>query len=181
MLKLFQGLPRWFVYRCVMDCWAASWASRLIVLYYIGSHPFMIGIVLDFRIALFAVFMFFILKELRDYHFGGYLFFWQGLMATWLFVIVFSVVASVLIWIFGINVPGFVIKYIELATNQLKTMPPESVKEIGQETYESIAAEIPKIRAIDLARRYFIQCYLISFFISIIISVILRRQPQTQP
>jgi hypothetical protein len=155
--------------------------ALVVVLFYIGSHPFMVGIVLDFRIALFAVFMYFILRELRDSYFGGYLSFGHGLVATWLFSIVFAVIASGLIWSFGINVPEFVIKYQELATNQLQSMPAESVNEIGKETYDKIGAAIPNIRAVDLATRYFVQCFLISFFISIILSVILRRQPQIQP
>jgi Protein of unknown function (DUF4199) len=153
----------------------------IVILYYIGRHPFMIGVVLDFRIALFGVFMFFILKEIRDYHFGGLLFFWQGLIATAIFTVVFAVIASGLIWIFGINVPGFVIKYVELATNQLKSMPPEALKEIGQSTYDGIARAIKEVDAFYLAKRYFGQCYLISLFVSIILSVILRRQPQIQP
>jgi hypothetical protein len=149
----------------------------VIILYYIGRHPFLVPVFFDFRVALFAVFMFFVLKELRDYYFGGLLFFWQGLAACGLFVITFAIVASLLIWIFALNVPGFVSQYIQLATNQLKTFPQETIDQIGREVYERNLALLPSTSGFDLATLYFVQCFGIGLFISIIISVILRRQP----
>lgn len=152
----------------------------VMVLYYINRHPFLIPVFFDFRVALFAVFMFFVLKELRDFHFGGLLFFWQGIAACGLFVITFAIIASLLIWIFAINVPGFVIQYIELATNQLKTFPKETIDQIGQDVYERNLALLPDTKGFDMAALYFVQCFGIGLFISIIISVILRRQPKVQ-
>lgn len=151
--------------------------ALIVVLYYIDRHPFLIPVFFDFRVALFGIFTFFVLKELRDYHFGGLLFFWQGLAACGSFVITFAVIASLLIWIFGLNVPGFVIQYVELATNQLKTFPQETIDQIGRDVYERNLAQLPGTKAFDLAALYFVQCFGIGLFISIIISVILRRQP----
>lgn len=150
----------------------------VIILYYINRHPFVIPVFFDFRVALFGVFMFFILKELRDYHYGGLLFFWQGIAACGLFVITFAILASLLIWIFAINVPGFVIQYVELATNQLKTFPKETIDQIGRDVYERNLALLPNTTGFDMAALYFVQCFGIGLFISIIISVILRRQPK---
>jgi hypothetical protein len=149
----------------------------LIILYYIDRHPFLIPVFFDFRVALFGVFMYFILKELRDYYYGGLLFFWQGLAACGLFVITFAFVSSLLIWIFAVNVPGFVTQYIELATNQLRIFPKETIDQIGKEIYERNMALLPSTTAFDLALLYFVQCFGIGLFISIIISVLLRRQP----
>lgn len=151
----------------------------VIILYYINRHPFLIQPFFDFRVALFAVFMFFALKELRDYYFNGLLFFWQGLAACWLFVITFAIVASSLIWIFALNVPDFVTQYIELATNYTKSFPKEAVDQIGKDRYDQTLAEIPKSTGLTLAKKYFGQSVIFALFISIIISVILRRQPKT--
>jgi len=150
----------------------------VIILYYIGRHPFLIIPLFDFRVALFGVFIFFILKELRDYYFGGLLFFWQGTAACGIFVITFGVLASLLIWIFAINVPHFVIQYVELATNQVKTYPKETIEQIGKDVYDRTLAELKSTTAFGLARLYFRQGIIIGFFISVILSVILRRQPQ---
>jgi hypothetical protein len=149
----------------------------LTILYYIDRHPFLIPVFFDFRVALFGVFMFFILRELRDYYYGGILFFWQGFAACGLFVITFAFLSSLLIWIFAINVPHFVIQYVELATNQIKSFPKETIDQIGQDVYERNLALLPGTTGFDLATLYFVQCFGIALFISIIISVLLRRQP----
>jgi hypothetical protein len=150
----------------------------VIILYYIGRHPLLINPAFDFRFAVFVVFMYFILKELRDDHFGGLLFFWQGLAATGIFVIVYGIVVSVLIWIFAKNVPGFVTEYIELVTNQLKSYPPETIEQIGKERFAEGLEQLKFTTGGDLAGIYFRNGLFIGFFVGIILSVILRRQPQ---
>ena len=55
-------------------------AALLIASFYLGRHPLMISPYLDFRILLFGIFIFFSLKELRDYEQGGELYFWQGML-----------------------------------------------------------------------------------------------------
>lgn len=152
----------------------------VIILYYIGRHPMLVIPVFDFRVALFGVFMYFILKELRDYHFGGLLFFGQGMAASGIFVIVFGIIASTFIWIFSKNVPGFVTEYVELLTNQLKSYPPETIEQIGGERFAESLAQLKSTTGADIAKLYFRNGIIIGFFISIVISVILRRQPQTQ-
>ncbi len=150
----------------------------LIILYYIDRHPFLIFYLFDFRIPLFGIFIYFILKELRDYYFGGLLFFWQGMIAGSLFGLTYAVVTGLLIWIFAINVPDFVIQYVELATNQLRSAPKEMIERVGKDTVDRAIAALPLTKASDLAFDYFIKCVPFGFFISIILSVILRRQPK---
>lgn len=150
----------------------------LLILYYINQHPFLIPPYFDFRVLFFGIFIYFILKELRDYHFGGLLFFWQGLIASGLFVLTYSLVSSLLIWVFAINVPEFVIKYGELMTNRLNAYPKESIEQIGQDTFNRTIAQLKTTTAGDLAKLYFRQALMIGLFVSIILSVILRRQPK---
>ena len=149
-----------------------------LTLYYLGRHPLLIPVFLDFRIVLFGVLIFFTLKEFRDYFQQGILFFWQGMMMSLLFTIVFAIIGFLVIWGFGVWKTGFVSSYISLTFDQVKTIPPEIVKRIGKEAYDSNLKALPLTRANDLALLYFWQSFVISFFVSIIISVILRRQPK---
>jgi hypothetical protein len=150
----------------------------IIFLYYVNRHPFLIPVYFDFRVFLFGVLFFFSLKELRDYYFDGLLFFWQGLAACFIFLATYGTIVSSAIWVFGVVVPGFVQEYITLLTAHVKTFPPEVIERIGKEVYESNLNALPATHAFDLAITYFGQCYFIGLFISIIISVILRRQPK---
>ena len=149
-----------------------------IVLYYLSSHPFLIPVYLDFRILLFGFFIFFTLKEFRDLHQEGILYFWQGLIISFIFVNVFGVVAGGLIWIFASAMPVFVSDYISQQIAILKDIPQEIIDRIGKEVYERNLEMLPATNAFDLASLYFTQSLIIGFFISIILSVILRRQPK---
>lgn len=152
-------------------------ALLVIGLYYLGRHPFVIPVFLDFRIFLFGVFIFFTLKELRDYWFGGVLYFWQGLIGSFLFTLMFAIISSLGIAVFGNVVSGFVADYITLTIEQVKSLPPEVIEKIGKDIYERNLEMLPATNAFDLALLYFTQSFMISFFISIVLSVILRRQP----
>ena len=47
----------------------------LLIMYYLGRHPLVTSPFFDFRILLFGIFIFFTLKEFRDYEQGGVLYF----------------------------------------------------------------------------------------------------------
>ena len=150
-----------------------------LVLYLLGRHPFLIPPYMDFRIILFGVLLFFTLKELRDYFQEGTLYFWQGMFMSLIFTAVFALIAFVVIWAFASWSSRFVGSYVSLTLDQIKSIPPEIVERIGKTEYERSIKALPATRGIDLAALYFWQSFVISLFVSVIISVILRRQPKT--
>lgn len=151
----------------------------LIALYYIGRHPLVIPVYLDFRIFLFGVFIFFALRELRDYHQNGVLYFWQGFIASFLFTICFATITSAgIVAVVAVD-PGFLSEYIDRTLEQIRSLPPEVIDSIGKDVYERNVELLPSTNASNLALTYFVQSFLISLFISIILSVTLRRQPKT--
>jgi hypothetical protein len=152
----------------------------ILSLYWMGKHPALILPFFDFRVVIFAVFNFIILKEIRDYYFEGILYFWQGMIANFVFVIVFAALVSPLLYVFMKFQPDYVSSFITLATAHLSNYPAEDIARIGKEVYQEQLKNIKVITDSFLAWRYFTQCFGISIFISIIISVILRQTPKTQ-
>lgn len=150
----------------------------LVVTYYIGRHPLMISPYLDFRILLFAVFIFFTLKEIRDYYQEGVLYFWQGLIGSVLVVVVATIIAAIGLQIFGSLEKEFVTSYVEQMTAYLKTFPKEDIDRIGKEVYDRNLEQLPATNSSILAFTYFMQGLVIGFFVSIIVSAILRKQPK---
>jgi hypothetical protein len=153
-------------------------AALTVGLYYIGPHPFLFDVYTDYRIFLFGIFIFFALKELRDYHQGGILYFSHAIVASLFFLIVYAILASAIIWIFAASVPEFVQSYVRLYLEKFRTMPQEIIDKIGKSVYDRNLALIPSTNATDLAILYFGQCFVIGTFISILLSVIIRRQPK---
>jgi hypothetical protein len=151
----------------------------LISLFYMGKHPFLVNPFLDFRVPLFGVLIFFALKELRDYYQNGILFFWQGTGGSLIFVAICSSIAAIGIVIFGAIQPLFLADYIAEFTKQINNLPPETVDQIGKDVVALNLKKLPTTTIGDLAGLYIWQSFIMSFFISVIISVILRRQPAT--
>jgi hypothetical protein len=149
-----------------------------ILMYYIGKHPFLFPVYADYRILLFGIFIFFTLKEFRDGHQEGILYFWQALLLCFIFVLSFGITASSIQLTFGYAVPEFVQDYINLTIEQLKGLPKDVIERIGKDVYDRNLQQLPATNAFDLSLLYLMQCYIIGFFISIILSVLLRRQPK---
>lgn len=154
-------------------------SAFLIGLYYMGRHPFLIPVFIDFRIILFGVFIFFTLREIRDYYQEGILYFWQGIIASLIFTLCYAFISALVLWIFMRAVPEFLTEYISLSVEQVKSLPPEVIERIGKDVYAQNLKMLPNTKAFDLSFLYFTQSLMISLFISIILSVILRRQPKT--
>jgi len=131
----------------------------------------------DFRVVLLSVFIVFSLRELREYYFNGLIFFWQGMIASFLFTVVYAIIVSGLLLFFTYWQPDFVNSFINLSLEQVQTYTPEDIERIGKQNFELGIKSLKQADGAFMASRYFFQCFIISFFISTIISVILRRQP----
>ena len=73
----------------------------------------------------------------------------------------------------------FVPTYIEYVSAYWKSFSKEDIERIGKEIYERNLASLPATNMSQLTRTYFVHGLIIGFFVNIILSVILRRQPKT--
>lgn len=151
----------------------------VIVMFYLGRHPLVVSPYLDFRILLFGIFVFFALKEFRDYDQEGVLYFAQAMLGGFMVIFVVTVTASVLIWIFGLFESDFVSQYIEQVTAYVKAFSQEDIDRLGKDAYERNLMALPSTNISKLAFTYFVQGLVIGFFVNIVLSVIVRRQPKT--
>ena len=151
----------------------------LIILFYLGRHPLVISPFLDFRVLLFGIFIFFTLKEFRDYEQEGALSFAQAMIGGLAVVLIMTTITSILLYVFGMLEKDFVQTYIEQITAYLKSFSNEDIEKIGKENYERNLSSLPTTNMAQLTQIYFVQGLVIGFFVNIVLSVILRRQPKT--
>lgn len=149
----------------------------MIMLYYIDRHPFLIQPMYDFRILLFAVFIFFSVKEFRDYHQAGELYFWQAMAIGIICYVIIGFIGGIILMLFGNIVPAFVTDYIGMAMEQLQADRETMVNAVGEEAYQNALERLPQTSIYQMAGDYLIKSMVIGFFLTIIISVVLRRQP----
>ncbi len=151
----------------------------MIALFYMDRHPFLIAPFYDFRILLFSVFIFFGGKEFRDFHQAGELYFWQAMAMGIVCYMSLGLVGSTILVLFGNIEPAFVTDYIHMAVEQLQSDEEAMVAAVGKEAYENALNQLPQTTIMDMAGDYMIKSMVIGFFLTIIISVVLRRQPKT--
>ena len=151
----------------------------LVALYYMDRHPFLIPITFDFRIFIFAVLMFFSLKEIRDYYQDGILYFWQGMLSCFMIVLTSAVLGASFVLAFAKWNGDFISRYVAILSKQLTDHKKELIEQVTQKVYDEQVALLPHTSASGLATDYFLKSILIGLFLAIIFSVILRKQPKT--
>jgi len=151
----------------------------LIIMFYLGRHPLITSPFLDFRVLLFGIFIFFTLKEFRDYEQEGVLYFAQAMIGGLVVIMIMTTLTSIMLQIFGTIEKDFVTTYIDQVTAYLKGFTKEDIDRVGKEIYERNLAELPSTNISRLTVTYFVHGLVIGFFVNIILSVILRRQPKT--
>ena len=151
----------------------------LIITFYLGRHPLITSSFLDFRILLFGIFIFFTLKEFRDYEQEGVLYFPQAMIGGLVVIMIMTTITSIMLQIFGTVEKDFVATYIDQVTAYVKAFTKEDIERVGKEIYERNLAELPTTNISRLTVTYFVHGLVIGFFVNIILSVILRRQPKT--
>lgn len=149
------------------------------VLYFIDIHPFLVPVIFDFRIFLFSVLIFFSLREIREYVYNGILFFWQGMIAGYTMLITASLIAAAFTWTFASLNADFLPRYVSKLLNQFTTNKALIIENVGEEAYQQQLDKLPLTSAADLAADYFLKSMIIGLFLTIIFSVIIRRQPKT--
>lgn len=147
-------------------------------MFYMNRHPVMISPYLDFRVFLYGIFIFFSLKEYRDFHNEGALHFFQGMFGSFVLVATAGVLGSILYRIFGAFETNFIPEYVRLMTEYLKGWPEEDIARVGKETFERNLQSLPSTNMGQIATMYLVQSFGIGLFVSIIMSVILRKQPK---
>src|SRR6218665_802044 len=154
----------------------------LVMLYLLGRHPFLIPVIFDFRWLLLSCLLFLALRSFRDSR-QGILFFWQGMAGGFFFHLFFGMAVSIALLLFGIFQPDFfkfvfVNCYVNALTLQFKKNEKVIIERVGSEVFHQQLAKLPHTAAFDLASDYFLKSMLIGLFLSLIFSIILRKQPK---
>lgn len=151
----------------------------ILIFYFSGRHPLLIPIFYDYRIFLFGVFIFFGIKEFKEYYNDNRLHFWQGIVIGVIIYLTIGVLVGLFIMLFSSIQPEFLQQYIEGTIRGLELNKEQLINEspikITEEEYQKQILLLKKIEAYKLAWDYFIKSCVIGFFISIIMAVIMRK------
>lgn len=153
-------------------------AGLLIVLFYIGRHPMLVMPYADFRVLLFGIFIFFTLKEFRDSYQDGVLHFFQGMVGSFIMVMTAAILSALLVWAYAAINSDFITEFIKQGLEQAKLQFQQASTEKEKNALRVILENIPATNGRGMAMQHFAQSLIIGLFISIILSIVLRKQPK---
>ena len=152
-----------------------------LLLYFLGKNPLIIYGNFDFSFLLIPVFIFFSIKEFRDYKNNRELLFWQGMSVGFINYFVIALVSALFIYIFLSFVDlELVSGYVADRMQIMNEMKGEMVKQMGEDVFTRTYAELGNTTAYVIALDDFLKKIVIGLFLTIIISVLLRRSNEVK-
>ena len=100
------------------------------------------------------------------------------MISSYIFLIVYGVVCAVAIAIFAAVVPEFNTDYTKQSIELLKNNP-DFIKKIGEKEFERNFTEAAPTNGLRLGFVYFLTTLAIGFFMSLVLTVIMRKTNQT--
>jgi putative flippase GtrA len=149
----------------------------LVVLYQIGSNPIISNTLSGMLVLI--LFVFFAVKEFRDVYNHKQLHFWQGLLLGTATYLIIAIVSAGFYYLYlSYFDQELLITIKEVQRSFLASNESEMVKERGEDWFRKNLEMIDEITVADLAWDDFLRKAGIGVFVTIIISVILRRVPK---
>jgi hypothetical protein len=145
------------------------------ILIFLDINPFVAYKKLDFGFLILPVFIFFSIKEFRDLRNNRQLRFWQGMTVGFFTYIFLALTSAVFILLALSFYPQVLDQYIIDRSLMVENNKSQIVETLGEEVYYQTYQDLQQISPFVLALDDFLKKIFAGLFITIIISVILRR------
>lgn len=149
----------------------------LLTLFYLGKHPLLLNPLIDARLPLYGLFIFFSLYYFRDDN-EGILHFWQGLVLGFLVYLIMAQMAAAFIAVFGsIESTQFRSIYVSTAIEQISANKEALLENnIDEKTLNDALQILPSTTANNLAFDYFLKSMPIGLILTLLLSIVMRRK-----
>jgi len=101
------------------------------------------------------------------------------MVGSYVFLMTAALIGSGFTWCFARWNAGFLPSYIEKLQQQMLGYREEIIRSVGVDAYTQQLTKLPSTSPLDLAGDYFLKSMIIGLFLTIIMSVLLRKQPKT--
>lgn len=148
-----------------------------LILYFITTlNPLIVSKKLDSGFILLPIFIFFSIKEFKDFKNNKQLRFWQGMTVGFVTYTVIAFGAAVFTFIMLEFVdPALMQEYIQDRLQMMAESKESFVEQLGATVYDKTIVDIKAVTAYIIAIDELLKKMLIGMFFTIIISVILRK------
>jgi hypothetical protein len=148
------------------------------ILYFAGKNPMFIPAYLDFRLLLFPIFLVFGIRDFKENRNEGILHFWQGFSVGMLIVLIISLSMTIYILVLGGLIdPSFTEKFITGTMQTIHHSKESIIAQVGEAAYNKTLELIPGTTLNNLAFDYFLKSLPLGIILTILISLVLRNNP----
>lgn len=145
-----------------------------LTLYFMEENPLSSIRIFDF--VLIPLFIYFTLKELRDYKYGGKMLYWQGMTAGFFCYLLIAVISASAIWFFLTTVdPELFIRHKQESIAILTNDPEKWADQVGKKEYEEALKSVREITPFSLAADDFVKKSLAGLFLTSFIAIFFKR------
>lgn len=145
-------------------------------IYFFGKNPLIVYRQFDFGFLLLPLFLFFSIREFRDFGNNGELRFWQGMTVGFLTYMIIAFISALFVWAFITFVDDQLLAgYIGDRLRLITMMKEEMIAQMGEAIYDRTYMEVQGITAVEVAVDEFLKKIFIGLFLTILISVFLRK------
>ncbi len=149
-----------------------------LLIYFLGKNPLIVYRGFDFSFLLIPIFTAFSIKEFRDRWNNSTLRFGEGMTVGFFNYMAIAIVSALFIWIFlAVVDPELLAGYIVDRSSLLDEMKVQMIEKFGEDVYFQTIAEVQESTAFIIALDDFLKKIIIGLFLTIIISVIFKKQP----
>lgn len=146
-----------------------------LVLHFLNMNPIVLSKKLDYGFIIIPLIVFFSVKEFREYKNGGELKFGQGMTVGFFTYVFLALISSLFIFILFSAEPKFLDEYILDRTSVMESKKTEIIETLSHEAYAKTYADLQNTTPFILAIDDLLKKIFTGLFVTIIISVLLRR------
>jgi hypothetical protein len=145
-----------------------------LTLYFSEGEPLSNIRIFDF--ILIPLFVFFTIKELRDYKYNGKLLYWQGMTAGFVCYLLIALISAFTIWIFlDIVDPALFVAHKQENIAILTNESAKWIEQLGQADYKKTLADLHTVTPFSLAADDFLKKILTGLLLTTVIAIVLKR------
>jgi hypothetical protein len=145
-----------------------------VTLYFMGEDP--LSSLRKFDFVLIPLFIYFSLKELRDYKYGGKMLYWQGMTTGFVCYFLIALISASAIWLFLSSVdPDLFVRHKQENIAILTNEPEKWADQVGKKEYEEALRSVKAITPFSLAADDFIKKALTGLFVTSFIAIFFKR------
>ncbi len=151
--------------------------ALFLILYFITTmNPLIVSKKLDSGFILLPIFIFFSIKEFKDYKNNRQLRFWQGMTIGFITYLLIAIGSALFTYVMLEFVDaGLMQEYIQDRLQMMAESKESFVEQLGVTVYDKTIIDIRQITAYIIAFDELLKKLLIGMFFTIIISIILRK------